>query len=142
RTDADDDRPGPQEERRCGGRRPMNDTSVLALRWLLHVAGGGGGVLLLTCAVVSRLRQPARRQRVAEWGVVAALLLAGLCLGPSWLLITLPTSDSQPVAVAQPPTQEAHPAFPAPDLEEALAALPNVNELPADPVGEMPIVPG
>jgi hypothetical protein len=115
----------------------MSAASLLAVRWLLHITVGGGAVLLLTCAVVHRLRQPARRQRVAEWGVVAALLLAGLCLAPSWLHISLPASDPQPVAEAPAPAEPAPPI----DLEEALAALPNIQDLPADPVAEMPFVP-
>src|SRR5436305_10606999 len=114
----------------------MSDASLLAVRWLLHIAAGGGAVLLLTCAVASRLRQPARRQRIAEWGVVAALLLAGLCLGPSWLLI-LPASDPPPVAASPAPADPV----PSVDLEEALAALPDVNELPAHPSGEIPFIP-
>ena len=53
--------------------------------WLLHSAAGGGLLLLLTWALLHCFSQPARRQRLAEWGVGAALLLAVLSLGPPWL---------------------------------------------------------
>src|SRR5436190_14282501 len=96
----------------------MSDAWLLPALWLLRVALGGGLVLLLTWAVVRRLRQPARRQRVAEWGVVAALALAGLALTPSWLLI--------PVAVSTEPVAEA------PNAAE-------LREEPAEPAPAFPI---
>src|SRR5207244_9218451 len=39
--------------------------------------------------VMRCLHQPARQQRVGEWGLVAALLAAGLVLAPSWLHVPL-----------------------------------------------------
>src|SRR5438477_10805963 len=68
----------------------MSDALLGAARWLLHAALGGGLLLLLTWLVVHWVRQPARQQRLAEWGVAASLVLAVLCVTPSWLLIPLP----------------------------------------------------
>ena len=41
--------------------------------------------LLAACGVMRLLKQPAARQRVGEWAVLAALLVAVLRLGPTWL---------------------------------------------------------
>src|SRR5712692_3137983 len=56
--------------------------------WLVRSVVGGGLLLLLTWVLIKRTRQPARRQRLGEWGVVAALLLAVLSLGPAWLPVS------------------------------------------------------
>src|SRR5437660_69219 len=56
--------------------------------WLIRSVVGGGMLLLLTWVLIKRTRQPARRQRLGEWGVVAALLLAVLSLGPAWLPVS------------------------------------------------------
>jgi beta-lactamase regulating signal transducer with metallopeptidase domain len=53
--------------------------------WLVRSVVGGGLLLLLTWILMKRTRQPARRQRLGEWGIAAALLLAVLNLGPTWL---------------------------------------------------------
>src|SRR5207249_5465792 len=55
--------------------------------WLVRSVLGGGLLLLLTWVLIKRTRQPARRQRLGEWGVVAALVLAVLSLTPTWLHI-------------------------------------------------------
>src|SRR5438477_10652655 len=67
----------------------MNAISGLVNGWLLHSAVGGGFLLLLVWLVMRFLRQPARQQRLGEAGLVAALLLAGLVLAPSWLYVPL-----------------------------------------------------
>jgi hypothetical protein len=51
-----------------------------ALGWLVHTAVGGGLLLLAACAWMRWTRSPARRQRLGEWAVLAALLLAGFGL--------------------------------------------------------------
>ncbi|HKB35628.1 MAG TPA: M56 family metallopeptidase, partial [Gemmataceae bacterium] len=82
----------------------MSEAWLGAARWLLHAALGGGLLLLLTWLAVRRVRQPARQQRLAEWGTVASLVLAVLCLAPSWLVIPLPmkpAEDITPVAEAR-----------------------------------------
>src|SRR5437899_2708704 len=67
----------------------MNAASALVNGWLLPTSMGGGFLLLVTWAVMRCLHQPARQQRVGEWGLVAALLAAGLVLAPSWLHVPL-----------------------------------------------------
>jgi len=61
--------------------------------WLFRSVVGGGVLLLLTWVLVRRTRQPARRQRLGEWGVGVALLLAILNLGPAWIpVVRLPVN--------------------------------------------------
>jgi len=66
----------------------MNALWTSAGGWMLHTALGGGLLLLVTCVLMRWTRQPARRQRLGDWGITAALLVA-LCsgLGPSWLVV-------------------------------------------------------
>jgi len=73
--------------------------------WLLRMALGGGLVLLLAWFVLRWISEPARRQRLGEWSVAAALLLAVLCLTPGWLALPIlphespvPDASSTPVA--------------------------------------------
>src|SRR5690242_7398815 len=87
----------------------MSDASLGAARWLLHAALGGGLLLLITWLVVRQVRQPARQQRLAEWGVAASLVLAALCLMPSWLLIPLPIEQQTEEVVS---TAQAAPQGP------------------------------
>src|SRR5215207_2585541 len=114
----------------------MSDLWLAAARWLLHVAVGGGLLLLLTWLVSIRVRQPARRQRLAECGVAAALVLAGLCLAPAWLVIPLPVRPPDPVppearAEVPGPEEEPDPAVAHPGGEEFLAMVPPA-EAPAE----------
>jgi beta-lactamase regulating signal transducer with metallopeptidase domain len=57
--------------------------------WLLRAAAGGTVVLALASGAVFLARQPARRQHLGEWGIIAALLVAILSLRPAWLPIPL-----------------------------------------------------
>lgn len=59
------------------------------ITWFLHCAVGGGLLLLLTVGLMRLPRQPAQQQRVGEWGLAAALLLAALSAGPAWLPIRI-----------------------------------------------------
>ncbi len=59
-------------------------------QWLLHSALGGGVLLLLTWLVMRLVRQPARRQRLGEFGMAAALVIAALSLAPAWLWVPVP----------------------------------------------------
>jgi beta-lactamase regulating signal transducer with metallopeptidase domain len=63
---------------------------TLPATWLLRSAAGGGIVLLFAWWAMRRHRQPARRQLLGEWGVVAALCFAGLSLGPAWIAVPVP----------------------------------------------------
>src|SRR5262249_59824276 len=83
----------------------MSEAWLGAARWLLHAALGGGLLLLLTWLAVRRVRQPARQQRLAEWGTVASLVLAVLCLAPSWLVVPPPVEPAEEIT----PAAEARP---------------------------------
>jgi beta-lactamase regulating signal transducer with metallopeptidase domain len=80
----------------------MNGVWGTVQGWLLHSAVGGGLLLLLAWTLLPWVRQPARRQRLAEWGVLAALLAAALSLGPSWLPVALPLPAEAPAGPADP----------------------------------------
>jgi beta-lactamase regulating signal transducer with metallopeptidase domain len=91
--------------------------------WLLHSTLGGGLLLLLTWGLMRRCRQPARRQRLGEWGITAALLLAVLSLGPHWLLLPLlpraPVVPEATVAAPAPPAPTSRaPARPSAGLDQ------------------------
>jgi hypothetical protein len=57
--------------------------------WLLRAAAGGTVILALASGAVLLARQPARRQHLGEWGIIAALLVAILSLRPAWLPVPL-----------------------------------------------------
>jgi beta-lactamase regulating signal transducer with metallopeptidase domain len=82
----------------------MSGLGVSTGAWLLHSAAGGGLLLLLVWGLVRRTRQPARQQRLGEWGVLAALLLAVLSLAPAWLVLRIPLPA--PAAAEGPPAPE------------------------------------
>jgi beta-lactamase regulating signal transducer with metallopeptidase domain len=67
----------------------MNDTWFIPTTWWLRSALGGGVLLLAVWGLTKFTRQPARRQRLSEWGVLAALLAALLSAGPAWLPLRL-----------------------------------------------------
>jgi beta-lactamase regulating signal transducer with metallopeptidase domain len=78
----------------------VNELSIAAGRWLLHTALGGGCLLLIVCLLLRRTRQPAKQQRLGEWGMAAALLLAVLCLpGRPWVVVswTGPAAGPRPI---------------------------------------------
>jgi beta-lactamase regulating signal transducer with metallopeptidase domain len=57
--------------------------------WWLHAAIGGGLILLLVSGLTRLCRQPTWKQRLSEWGALAALAVAGLSTMPSWFAIPL-----------------------------------------------------
>ena len=69
-----------------------------ALQWLARSALGGGLVLLVAWWGMRRVESPARRQRLGEGGLVAALLVAVLSLAPGWISVRLPA-----LSLAVPP---------------------------------------
>src|SRR5947209_11974620 len=71
-----------------------------ACLWLLRAAAGGTVVLALASGAVLLARQPARRQHLGEWGIIAALLVAVLSLRPAWLPIPLELPASSRVHFA------------------------------------------
>jgi beta-lactamase regulating signal transducer with metallopeptidase domain len=76
--------------------------------WLFRSVVGGGVLLLLTWLLMAKTRQPARRQRLGEWGLGVAMLFAILNLGPVWIPVfakTTPNSaDSYGGPKPQPPS--------------------------------------
>lgn len=85
--------------------------------WWLHGVAGGGFVLLAGWLLARRTWQPARRQRLAEWAVGAALVLLVLCLGPTWLCLpwTLPAGEAPPAQERPASTASARPEAMAED---------------------------
>jgi beta-lactamase regulating signal transducer with metallopeptidase domain len=84
----------------------MNWDWTLWLTWLVRTALGGGLFLLFVWGLAKAIRQPVRRQRLAEAGVVAALALGVLSLTPSWLVVPLPVTF-EPVAASPAPPQRS-----------------------------------
>jgi len=78
----------------------MNWLEASTGQWLLHSAIGGGTLLLLANGVMLLVRQPARRQRLGEWAMAAALMVAFLSLAPAWLVVSLPRPSAEPIASA------------------------------------------
>src|SRR5947209_15238552 len=89
----------------------MSLTWTTAAAWLAHSAAGGSLLLLRTWALARRTRQPVRRQRLAEWGVFAALVVAALSWAPAWLILdwsAAPKPAPAALAVLAAPAPEAH----------------------------------
>ncbi len=91
----------------------------LAAGWLVQLALGGGVLLLLARLVMMRVSAPALRQRLGEVGVLSALLLAVLTLGPRWLPVRLP---AWMVPSAPPIARQAERVAPSEQQQPDLAA--------------------
>lgn len=87
----------------------MTITWTSAGSWLLHSVVGGGLVLLVACVLVRCTRQPARRQRLGEFGLAAALTVALLSLAPAWVLLPWPADNPMAAAPAGPPLPAQEP---------------------------------
>ena len=72
----------------------MSAFLLRAADWWLGTAIGGGLVLLVGCLLMRLARQPAARQRLGEYAVLAALLVAGLRLLPSVAAVHSPLSPA------------------------------------------------
>lgn len=96
-------------------------TSIAA--WLIR-AGLGGSLLIVATLIAMRwVRQPARRQRLGELGMTAALVLAALCWAPAWLPLWEPAPAPAPrVAFMLLPVQEPPADFDAGAIPLALVA--------------------
>jgi beta-lactamase regulating signal transducer with metallopeptidase domain len=97
--------------------------------WAIELACGGGLILLLAWAAAKICRQPVRRQRLGEWGMLAALLFLALSAGPRWLVVPLPRAlkDSLPrlaAYLANPRMRMQDEPIPAPgtNTDAALSA--------------------
>jgi beta-lactamase regulating signal transducer with metallopeptidase domain len=105
-------------------------------RWLIQSALGGGTVLLITWAVMRRIGQPARRQRVGEIGVAAALAAAVLSLAPSWLTVPLPISSGSVIAQSPASDRPTEPESAAAIVGDELQLSPQSEEVIVIPVPE------
>jgi beta-lactamase regulating signal transducer with metallopeptidase domain len=104
--------------------------------WWLHAALGGGFILLLAGGLALACRQPAWKQRLSEWGVLAALVVALLSLGPAWLAIPVlspePARPSSPSGVNVPKSASKAPS--SEEMEEpSESESPPVTWFPGDP---------
>ena len=108
----------------------MSQSGLAIGGWLLQSAVGGGLLLLLTWAVMRRINQPARRQRVGEIGMAAALAAATLSLAPAWWVVSVPVASSTPPAVESQARTE-------PLEHEAVVVLPN-EDMASAPIPDEP----
>jgi hypothetical protein len=116
--------------------------ATLTFGWLPRVLVGGGLLLLLTRLLLGLSAQPARRQRLGEWGMAAALLLLLLSLVPAWILVPIPgpeppadpASEKPLIDSSAPITWEVEPQ---PELTD-FALLPDFGEVPAPEDAEAP----
>ena len=107
--------------------------------WVLQTACGGGLVLLIAWAALKLCRQPARRQRLGEWGVVSALLFGGLILGPRWLIVPLPSGFA---AIVAPGPARGTGAPPARSTQYSVPSTQYQNpRVGAGPAGALPPPP-
>src|SRR5262245_24355827 len=80
-------------------------TSIAA--WLVRAGLGGSLLIIGTLFAMRWVRQPARRQRLGELGMAAALVLAALCWTPTWLPLWTPSAPpAMPVADLFAPPEE------------------------------------
>jgi beta-lactamase regulating signal transducer with metallopeptidase domain len=82
----------------------MNPMLYSTGHWLLHSALAGSLLLLVTSALMICIRQPVVQKRLGEWGLLAALAAAALCVGPAWLILpwNLDISAAEQVSQSQP----------------------------------------
>src|ERR1700758_728713 len=71
----------------------MNGTWPPFAAWLVHSVLGGGFLLLVAVPLMAACRQPARRQRLGEAALLAALVLWLLNLAPPWIALPLPSPE-------------------------------------------------
>lgn len=122
----------------------MTDLIRPAIDWGLHAAAAGAVVFALGWAWLSRVSNPARRERLAGWVVRGGVLAAVLCLCPAWLVLPDPWGkEPQPVTVVpisdRPLRAERLPRPPAPRVHwvwtssptQAQAAEPGQSAPPA-----------
>jgi hypothetical protein len=103
----------------------MNWDWTLWLTWLVRTVLGGSLLLLLVWVLGKAIRQPARRQRWAETGVLAALTLAVLSLTPSWLVVSLPITPAPALAGPSSPGGSPPPQEFAADAAGSQASAPD-----------------
>src|SRR5262245_44361053 len=108
-------------------------TSIAA--WLFRAGAGGSLLIVATLLSMRWVRQPARRQRLGELGMAAALVLAALCWAPAWLPLWEPAPAPLPqVAFMLVPAQDG------PVDVEANVALQPVGAVRLNPAAAVDIV--
>jgi Zn-dependent protease with chaperone function/TolA-binding protein len=102
---------------------------AVATGWLVQLALGGGLLLLLARLVMTRIGAPSARGKLGELGVLSALLLGALALGPRWLPVAVPGW-----AVSAPLAQRTETPLPieptVPELFEEDWAVVDLPEVP------------
>lgn len=128
----------------------MHEWLWQAAEWWVGTAIGGGLVLLAGCGLMHFARPAAARQRIGEWSILGALIVAGLRLLPAWF--SLPWSATPAVAAIDPggpyalssgvcfeatstiAAMDSTPADDRPmDLTPVLAAAPVPPQAPVEP---------
>jgi beta-lactamase regulating signal transducer with metallopeptidase domain len=84
----------------------MSWAGIVPGDWFARTALSGCLLLLVVWGFSLFARQPARRQRLAEGGVLAALLLPCLTLAPSWLWLPSPFPGQTVPVTASPPSEK------------------------------------
>jgi hypothetical protein len=114
--------------------------------WLVHAALGGSLVLLAGCLVLWRCRQPVVRLRIAEWTLLAVLLVPGLGSLP-WLprislgLWPVAPADTTDASLQTESATSGDRSFPEQPLPVLVAEpLPTSETIPTDlaPVQPLP----
>ncbi|HEV3235514.1 MAG TPA: M56 family metallopeptidase, partial [Gemmataceae bacterium] len=82
----------------------MQSFWVLSEEWFLRSALGGSLILFLTWLLLRRTEQPARQQRLAEWGMGAALCVAALAWLHPWATFPIyqKPDDAHHASLAEP----------------------------------------
>lgn len=105
----------------------MHEWLWQAAEWWVGTAIGGGLVLLAGCGLMHFARPAAARQRIGEWSILGALIVAGLRLLPAW--VSLPWSATPAVAAIDPGGPYA---FSSGVCFEATSTIAAMDSTPAD----------
>jgi beta-lactamase regulating signal transducer with metallopeptidase domain len=76
----------------------MSALSIAAALWLARASLVASLFIVAALALARFMRQPARRQRLCEAALAAALVAVGLGLTPAWLVIDLPLNVQEDTA--------------------------------------------
>src|SRR6516164_2706121 len=114
----------------------MSPLWTSAALWLAQISVVASCLILLTLLLTRLTRQPARRQRLGEVGLAAALLATALSLAPAWLVIGLPlkAQETTPAESVSMP-EELIDLRPDPEtlvMDDRPAALPPAGPAEAD----------
>jgi beta-lactamase regulating signal transducer with metallopeptidase domain len=110
----------------------METTWLTIAQWMLRAGVGGGAILALTLFAMRRVKQPARRQRLGEAGLLAALALAVLALWPAWIPIHYGAAEAPRVDFDIAILQAAPAAGQTPPFPALAVAMPDTHRAAAD----------